>query len=311
VTTEAVARPASHAPARPKPTPPRARLYPYLVISPTLLVLCALALYPIGSLLWLSLHRNELTSPLSHPFLGLQNYVGVVTSYFFVSTLGVTITYTALVVATLLPFGLGAALLLNTRTPTAAILRSVVLLPWAVPVVVSGIIWKYIFDGNFGLLNGLLYSLGLISSYQSWLADPVSARLALVTAHVWKVGPFVTIMLLASLQLIPSSLYDAIRVDGGGPWQYFRHVVLPYLRPTLTVLLIFETMVAFIMFDLIYVMTGGGPANATTLLSWFVYAEIFKFLDLGKGAAMAFIVALFVLVISIVYLKVLPSDDAV
>jgi ABC-type sugar transport system permease subunit len=256
------------------------------------------------------MHENVLTAPLDHDFIGLSNFGAVLGSYYFRTSVAVTLVYTLMVLGTLIPFGLGMALLLNTNTPSAGVLRAVILLPWAVPVIVSGIMWKYIFDGNFGVLNGLLYALGVIPAYQSWLSDAFTARIAVLTAHIWKVGPFVAIMLLAALQLIPPNLRDAIRIDGGGSWAYFRHVVLPFLRPTLMVVLVFETLVAIVLFDLIYVMTGGGPADATAMISWFAYAEIFKFLDLGKGAAMAFIIAAAVTLLSVIYVRVLSAGDA-
>jgi ABC-type sugar transport system permease subunit len=288
----------------------RRRVVPFLLLAPSVLLLLVFTVYPVGSLLWLSVHENVLTSPLDHDFIGLSNFSAVLNSYYFRTSVTVTVIYTVMVLATLIPFGLGTALLLNTNTRVAGLLRGVILLPWAVPVIVSGIVWKYIFDGNFGVLNGLLFSLGLIPSYQSWLSDPFTARIAVLTAHIWKVGPFVSIMLLSSLQLIPPNLRDAIRIDGGGSWEHFRHVVFPFLRPTLMVVMVFETLVAVVLFDLIYVMTGGGPADATSLISWFAYAEIFKFLDLGKGAAMAFIIAAAVVLLSFIYVRVLSVGDA-
>jgi multiple sugar transport system permease protein len=184
-----------------------------------------------------------------------------------------------------------------------------ILLPWAIPAVTSGLLWKWLLNADFGALNGLLYSLGIINSYIPFLATPELARLSLILAQVWKEGPLAAIFFLAGLQLIPKETYEAARIDGGGSWRIFRYITLPLLRPTLLVVLVYETMTAILTFDIIAVMTGGGPANGTALISWFAYAEIFKNLNLGHGSALAFIIALITLVLIILYLRVLRPED--
>ncbi|MFA9406998.1 MAG: carbohydrate ABC transporter permease [Anaerolineales bacterium] len=185
----------------------------------------------------------------------------------------------------------------------------VILLPWAIPAVVSGLLWKWILNADFGILNGLLFALGLIDNYIPFLADPTLAKMSLVMAFIWKEGPLVAIFFLAGLQLIPDELYESAKIDGGGVWTIFRNVTLPLLRPVTLVVVVYETMTAILTFDTIYVMTGGGPANSTALISWFAYAEIFKSLNLGHGISLAIIIAAITLVLILIYLRVLNTED--
>lgn len=285
------------------------RLFPYLATVPALLVVALFTLYPLAYAVRISLYRYLLTQPNNHPFVGLRNFREVVTSYYFLSSLRVTALYTLSALSAVLVFGFLIALLLNTKIRTAVVLRIVILLPWSIPAVISGLLWKWILNADFGALNGLLYSLGLIKSYIPFLADPALARLSLVIAHVWKEAPLVAIFFLAGLQLIPNELYEAARIDGGGAWSLLRYVTLPLLRPTLLVVTVYETMVAILTFDVIYVLTGGGPADATALISWFAYAEIFKALNLGHGIALSIVIALITLGLILLYLRVLRPEQ--
>lgn len=285
------------------------RLFPYLATVPALLVVALFTLYPLAYAVRISLYRYLLTQPNNHPFVGLKNFREVVTSYYFLSSLRVTALYTLSALSAVLVFGFLIALLLNTKIRTAVVLRIVILLPWSIPAVISGLLWKWILNADFGALNGLLYSLGLIKSYIPFLADPALARLSLVIAHVWKEAPLVAIFFLAGLQLIPNELYEAARIDGGGAWSLLRYVTLPLLRPTLLVVTVYETMVAILTFDVIYVLTGGGPADATALISWFAYAEIFKALNLGHGIALSIVIALITLGLILLYLRVLRPEQ--
>jgi multiple sugar transport system permease protein len=183
--------------------------------------------------------------------------------------------------------------------------RTLVLVPWAIPPVVNGLMWQWIYDAKVGALNGLLVGLRLIPAYRGWLSDPVGALLALVTAHVWNALPVAVILLLAALQRIPGELYDAGRVDGSGAWQLFRHVTFPWLAQPLLVVLVLQTMLAIRVFDIIYVLTAGGPGTATTTLVWQTYLTTFDSLDFGLGNAYAYTVSLITLGLALVYFRVL------
>jgi ABC-type sugar transport system permease subunit len=285
------------------------RTYAYLTLLPALLIVGGFTVYPLIYSVYLSLHREVLTDPLNHPFVGLANYGQVLGSYYLVSSTVSTVIFAALAVPTVLAFGLAVALLLNQSFAGSAFLRVVILLPWAMPAVISGIVWRWIFNGDYGALNALLSSVGIIHQYIPWLSTPATARVGLVVAQVWREGPLAAIFLLAALQTIPPELYSAARVDGSGGWSAFRHITLPLLRPTLSILLIYETIVAVVTFDLVYVMTGGGPGDATSLISWYAYTEVFKFLNLGHGAALAFLIAAALVVVILLYLRALRSEE--
>jgi multiple sugar transport system permease protein len=286
------------------------RVYPYLSILPVLLVIALFAIYPIIHAVRMSFFQYLLTRPNAHPFVGLGNFVEVVTSYYFKNSVQITAIYALAVVVGVVLYGLGIALLLNSRVKLAGALTIVILLPWALPAVVSGLLWKWILNADFGILNGMLYALGLIDSYIPFLADPTLAKLSLIMAFIWKEGPLVAIFFLAGLQLIPNEYYEAAKIDGGGAWSIFRYVKVPLLRPVFLIVVVYETMTAILTFDTIYVMTGGGPANATALISWFAYAEIFKGLNLGHGIALAILIAAVTLVLILFYLRALKPEDA-
>ena len=271
--------------------------------------MAAFSLYPIGYSVYLSLHKEVLTDPLNNPFVGFQNFGDVLQSYYLTSSLVSTAAFMAMAVPGVMIFGLLAALLLNEAFAGATILRVAILLPWAMPAVVSGIVWRWLLNGDYGLLNSALYQLGIIHDYVPWLSQPALARGGLAIAHIWREGPLAAIFLLAGLQTIPRDLYSAAAVDGAGRLAAFRRITLPLLRPTIVIVLIYETIVAATTFDLVYVMTGGGPADATSLISWFAYAEVFKFLNLGNGAALAFLIALVLLGVILLYLRVLRSEE--
>ena len=287
------------------------RIYPYLSTLPVLLVVALFAIYPILHALRMSVYKYLLTRPNEHPFVGLGNFVEVINSYYFKNSIQITAVYTFFAVAGVILFGLGVAQLLNSKVKLAGPLKIVILLPWALPAVVSGLLWKWVLNADFGILNGLLMALGFIDSYIPFLATPNLAKASLIMAFIWKEGPLVAIFFLAGLQLIPTEYYESAKIDGGGAWTIFRMIKLPLLRPVFLIVLVYETMTAILTFDTIYVMTGGGPADATALISWFAYAEIFKSLNLGHGIALAIIIAAITLVLIVLYLRTLRSEESV
>jgi multiple sugar transport system permease protein len=287
------------------------RIYPYLSTLPVLLVVALFAIYPIIHALRMSVYKYLLTRPNEHPFVGLGNFVEVINSYYFKHSIQITAVYALFAVAGVILYGLGVAQLLNSKVKLAGPLKIVILLPWALPAVVSGLLWKWVLNADFGILNGLLMALGLIDSYIPFLATPTLAKASLIMAFIWKEGPLVAIFFLAGLQLIPIEYYESAKIDGGGAWTIFRRIKLPLLRPVFLIVLVYETMTAILTFDTIYVMTGGGPADATALISWFAYAEIFKSLNLGHGIALAIVIAAITLVLIVLYLRTLRSEESV
>ncbi|HZV48860.1 MAG TPA: sugar ABC transporter permease [Candidatus Dormibacteraeota bacterium] len=294
---------------RRRPGPGREAIYAYLTLLPVLLVVAAFSLYPILYAAYLSLHKELLTDPGDHHFVGFGNYADVFHSFYLVDSVTSTLVFVLMSVPAVMVFGLLVALLLNQAFAGAGILRVAVLLPWALPPVVSGIIWRWILNDDYGVLNSILRQLSIVHYAIPWLSNPQLARVALVFAQVWHEGPLAAIFLLAGLRAIPAETYGAARVDGAGWWAIFRHITLPLLRAPLLLVLIYETIVAAVTFDLVYIMTGGGPANATALVSWFAYTEVFKFVNLGNGSALAFLIAAALLVIILGYLRALRVES--
>ncbi|RCK71622.1 MAG: Maltose/maltodextrin ABC transporter, permease protein MalF [Anaerolineae bacterium] len=287
------------------------RLYPYVSVLIPVSIIALFTIYPVLYALRISFYQYILTKPKDHPFVGLDNYIEVITSYYFRNSLLNTAIYTTVAVTCITLFGLGVALLLNSKLKTANALKVIILLPWAIPAVVGGLIWKWILNSDFGILNGILYALGIIDQYIPFLANPNLAKVSLILAAIWKEGPLAVIFFLSGLQLIPNELYEAARIDGGSSWKIFRHITLPLLKPILLIVIIYETITAILVFDLIYVMTGGGPGDSTSMISWFAYAEIFKNLNLGHGVALAVIIALMILALILAYLRIIRYEENV
>jgi multiple sugar transport system permease protein len=285
--------------------------YPYSSVFPALFIIVLFTIYPVIYAVRISFYQYILTKPNSHPFIGLKNFQDVITSYYFKNSFINTSIYTISAVAGVIIFGLIVAMLLNTKIRSVNLLKIIILLPWAIPAVVAGLMWKWILNSDFGIFNGILYSLGAIKSYIPFLADPTLAKISLIMAHIWKEGPLAAIFILAGLQLIPNELYEAAKIDGGDGLRVFRFITLPLLRPILLVVIVYETMTAILTFDLVYVLTGGGPADSTALISWFAYAEIYKSLNLGTGIALSIIIALITLVLIILYMRALKTEDTI
>ncbi len=279
--------------------------FAFLLNAPALLAIVLLVGYPIVYSAWLSLHRFNLKRPNLFRFIGVENYLTILRSEEFWAALQVTLAFTALGVGLVVVLAILIALLLNEPFPGRALVRTVVLVPWAIPPVVNGLMWQWIYDAKVGALNGLLVSLRLLPGYRGWLSDPIGALLALVTAHVWNALPLAVILLLAALQAIPAELYDAGRVDGAGAWPLFRHVTLPWLAQPLLVVLILQTMLAIRVFDIVYVLTAGGPGTATTTLVWQTYLTTFDSLDFGLGNAYAYTVSLITMGLAVLYFQIL------
>src|SRR5919204_4180034 len=254
--------------------------FAYLLNVPALLTVLLLVAYPIVDAFWLSLHRYNLRRPDAYAFVGLQNYVDVITSDLFLPSLRVTLIFTFWSTIGVLVLALGMALVADEHIPQRGILRALILLPWAMSGVVTALMWKWIFNPNAGALNGLLYSLGFISNYRSWLMSPDTSYLAIVTANVWNTLPFSALVLLAGLQAIPSELYDAAKVDRASIWARFRHVTLPWLSQPILIVLIVQALGGIRIFDLIYLLTGGGPGYQTTTLGFAAYTTSFISTDI-------------------------------
>jgi multiple sugar transport system permease protein len=270
-------------------------------VLPAIIALSLVTVYPVLSVFYLSLHRRLLLFDISK-FIGLDNYRFLLSDDRFWTALGNTAYFTGLSVAFELLLGLGISLLLNRSFRFKGMLTALVLVPWAVPTVVSARMWEWIYNTDFGILNHLL------GTQVNWLGSPMLALHAAIAMDVWKTTPFVVILLLAGLKMIPRDLNRAARVDGAGPWPIFRRITLPLLLPVILVVMIFRTLDAFRVFDAVYVLTGGGPANTTETLSIYTYKVLFQTLQFGYGSTLAIVVFLCTGVLSLLYLRALREE---
>jgi multiple sugar transport system permease protein len=282
----------------------RSRLYTWGTVLPVLALVALFTLFPFVYAAVNSTRQRILTIPAHQPFVGLRNYEQVIGSDTFEVAARNTLVFALLTVPTVTALGLAVAVLLNQRVRGFGVLVALVLLPWSIPLVSAGIIWRLSLHGNFGSLNGLLLDLGIIDSYIPWLSDSGKAMFSVAIAHVWREFPLPTILFLAGLQTIRPELLEAARLDRATAWQRFRHVTLPLLRAPLLIVLVYETMIAISVFDLVYVLTGGGPGTSTTLFSWYAYTSTFKFLNLGHGAALSFLMTAVLIVVIVVYMRI-------
>ena len=256
-----------------------------LLLLPAGLLLAVVVALPILRVVHLSLSHVDLEGGMVFRWAGLDQYVRLWQDGRWWTALCNTVVFTTTSVALEMTLGVALALLLHRRLRGRGALRTIVLVPWALPTAVMALAWVWIFNDSFGVLNDLLERAGLLSSPVAWLGQPTTAMLALVIADVWKATPFVAIIVLAGLQSIPEQVLEAARVDGLTAWQRFRRVVLPLLTPSLLVALAFRAVQAYGAFDLPYVMTGGGPGGSTETVSLYAYQNYFRYLEFGFGSA--------------------------
>ncbi len=278
----------------------------WLFLAPSLIVVLLVAGYPLYRTIQLSLTQtNLLQFPLKSHFVGLLNYKFLLQDSQWWDSVKNTVIFTVFSVSIETLLGLGIALLVNAKFPGRGAMRTAMLIPWAIPTVVSAQMWRWMYNDVYGVINDLMMKVGLSHKAYAWLANPKLMLPAVISVDVWKTTPFMALLLLAGLQTIPNELYEAGRVDGATPWQNFLRVTLPLLRPALLIALIFRTLDALRVFDVIYVMTGTNP----TTMSMAVYSrqQLVDFGALGYGSALSVgifvIIAIFV-VIYVVSLRV-------
>lgn len=243
-------------------------------------------------------------------FIGFDNYARVFASANFQNSISVTFQYAFgfLFLSTLL--GLGFALLLNEPFRLRWLGRTLLIIPWAAPWLMVGIMWKWFIDADVGWLNGFLYQVGLIDDYIPFLADPRSALFFTILAAVWRQASLTALLILAALQTVPSELPEAARVDGANAWQRFRYITLPFLTPVLLVVMVTNLILGLLQFDVIFIMTQGGPGNATELLSMFMYKVLFNFSEWGAGSAIAVILGLIAFLIGLVFVRLMYKQES-
>jgi multiple sugar transport system permease protein len=272
----------------------------WLLMVPLLLVMLSVIGWPFIDTVRLSFTDARLVGT-GGDFVGTENYQRIFASTAFWRAFFVTTEFAVVSVFLEVVLGVLVALLLYQNFRGRNILRALLILPWALPTVVNALLWRLIYNPEYGALNAVLVQIGLLDDYRSWLGDPNSALVALIIADAWKNFPLVALISLAALHAVPHDIKAAAVVDGANALSRFRYVILPYLAGPLMVALILRTIEAFKVFDIIWVMTRGGPANSTRTLSILVYQEAFSFQRAGSGASLALIVTLAVTMLAVTY----------
>jgi N,N'-diacetylchitobiose transport system permease protein len=291
------------------------RLLPLLLIAPALLFILGLIGYPVIRTAWLSFTDASGIRALTEGemnFIGLGNYIEIFSDPILRRSAITTIVFGLACVVGTMVIGIAVALLLNYPFRGRKVLGVLVLLPWAIPNIAASFVWRWLFDGQYGIVNWTLTSLGLSGFDRfSWFTQWYTAFAVVGIVVIWQSFPFVTIALLAGLQTIPSDVIEAAKLDGTSPWQRLRMVILPMLKPLLLVLVVISTIWDFKMFDQVWVLTGGGPARRTEVLSVSTYIEGITQREWGMGSALAMVLFVMLIVITIVYIKMIREEEGI
>lgn len=280
----------------------------YALVAPAILLILAVAIYPLFTGIWYSfLHYDlEFTPPGTTDFVGLRNYQHLLQDARFWSDLWTTLYFTIATVAIETVLGLVFALVIHRKFPGRGLMRAAVLVPWAIPTIITAQIWKWMWNDQLGVINAILQQLHILRTSVVWLGNPATSLPAIIITDVWKTTPFMALLILAGLQVISDDLYEAARIDGASAWQAFWSVTLPLLRPSLTVALIFRTLQAFQVFDVIYALTQG--ASGTESLGMYDQ-EVWQQLQISYSSTISVAIFVVILVISGIYIRVLGQQE--
>jgi ABC-type sugar transport system permease subunit len=281
----------------------------WLLLAPSLLVMLGITFWPVLSTFILSFFNAPTGINQVRTFVGFSNYLEMLKDQTFWETIWRTLYFTAVSVGLEIALGLGIAQLIHSRPWGWQFLRISLIVPWAVPTIVNGAMWRWIYNGDFGALNGLLMALGLIKHYIPWLTLTGMAMNLVIIADVWHTMPFVALVLQAALATLPADLEEAAAVDGANAWQRFWQIRVPLLRPAILVALIARTVDAFRVFDIVYIITAGGPAYRTLTITYLTYLNTFSFGKQGTGAALSFLISLVTIVMAFVYIRLLYRPE--
>jgi multiple sugar transport system permease protein len=276
---------------------------PYWLLSPAVLATLIVVFYPMLQAGITSLYYEILWKPKATHFIGIDNFIAIARDPVFWASLGRTALWIGITVPLQLALGFVTALLLNQQFRWRTLARSLILIPWALPSVVIGLMWSWIYHPQVGLLNDLLLRVGMLNSAIPWLADPDTALYSIIAALVWQGFPFFAIMILAGLQTIPANLYEAAAIDGATTWQQFVEITLPGLKSVLVTAVMLRIIWVANSMDVIYVMTGGGPGYATHTLPLYAFKRTYSSMDFGYGSALAVTFALLLLGFIVLYLR--------
>lgn len=282
-------------------------MFALLLTAPGLALLAAVVVYPLITALITAFFTQSLVEP-GREFVGFQNIVDILTGDFF-PLLQQTLVFT--IGTTVAPFvvGFGLALALNSRIRGAKVMRGLMLIPWLIPGVVVSFLWMWIFNANYGVLNAVLQGIGLIDEPQAWLANPTTAMVAVIVAKTWQSFPWMMVMLLAGLQTVPIELHEAAEIDGAGTIRRFFSITVPQMRGIIGLVLLLEFIWNFQHFDIIYVLTGGGPAGSTQTFATAVYETAFDGFDLGHAGALGLLWMILLMGLVVVYVRMSEKGE--
>lgn len=286
--------------------PPRRlskRILPYAMLSPAVLVTLTIVFLPMLQTAWMSLHEYVLFRPKEFKFIGFDNFVAALQDEVFWISLKHTIIWIGVTIPGQMLLGLGTALLLNQEFRWRALARALIIIPWALPSVVIALMWVWIYDSNYGVLNDFMLRLGLVEQAVPWLADPDLALGAIILTLTWQGFPFFAVMILAGLQSIPKSYYEAASLDGASSWRQFWHITLPGIAGVLVTSVLLRTIWVANSFDVIFVMTSGGPGYSTYTLPLYAFIKARTNLDFGYGSALAVLFTFLLMGLVLVYLR--------
>ncbi len=282
----------------------------WLLVAPSLIVILGVTFWPILSTFFLSFFVAPTGINQARTFVGFGNYLSMLQDPAFWETVKRTLYFTVVSVSLELILGVAIAQLIHSRPFGWKFLRFSLIIPWAVPTIVNGAMWRWIYSADFGALNGILFQLGLIHHYIPWLTLPDAAMNLVILADLWHTVPFVALILQAALATLPEELNEAAAVDGANAFQRFWKIRLPLLQPAILVALIVRTVEAFRVFDIVYIITGGGPANQTITISYLTYLFSFSYGKQGTGAALSFLISIFTIMMAILYIRFLYRPEA-
>ncbi|MEP0471136.1 MAG: sugar ABC transporter permease [Roseobacter sp.] len=285
------------------PVPLSRRILPLVMLSPAVLVTLAIVFLPMVQAVWMSFHDYVLFRPKNFDWVGLKNYVTALQDPVFWTSFRHTVLWIAITVPAQMLLGLATALLLNQNFPWRGLARALVIIPWALPSVVIALMWVWIYDSNFGVMNDLLLRLNLIETSIPWLANPDTALYAIILTLTWQGFPFFAVMILAGLQSIPHSYYEAASIDGASSFRQFWHITLPGLSGVLMTATLLRVIWVANSIDVIFVMTGGGPGYSTYTLPLYAFVQARTGLDYGYGSALAVCFTIMLLGFVILYLR--------
>lgn len=281
----------------------------YAMVAPSVLLLIVIGIIPILITVSYSFQYKVLTDPLNTHFIGLENYITLFKSDIVMESFKNTMIFAALSIVFQLIVGFIGAFLMSNAKRGVGLVRTAVLIPWAIPGIIVAYMFSFMFNDQLGVINQLLQTVGIIAKPIAWLTNKGYAMLAVVLADTWKQFPYVALMLLAGLQTIPEELYESAKVDGAGRIRMFFSITLPNLKSVLLIVLLFRTMGALRIFDIIFGITGGGPANSTATLLYQAYKYLFGDMNFGVGSALSTVITIIILIFSVIYIKVLKTDD--